>query len=190
MGVDPLRRTRYTINDLLNHFENLGGNELPLDLPLEVVEQNFYTSMYHHRHWDPSYHLMLQKPTHVVLQHIRTTKKMVLKRFDTYLIDSTSEPHLLSPRKLHSLGLPDTIDLSDEQLYVLKNQGTRFGHFLSAHNLLCPPDIDVPQMIREWHLPKNEKTFYFVKDFLIFYQQTITHPMFHIVVPFDDFDFF
>ena len=191
LGVDPLRRTPFTIDDLLNNFEKLGGNELPEDLPLEEVEQNVYSTMYHHRKWDPTYYLMVQKPKHIALQRIRTTRKMVRKHFDSYVIDSTLQPHLISPRKLPSLGLSETIELSDEQLYVLKNQETDFGHFLSAHNLLCPPDINVPLMISEWHLPKNEKRFYFVNDVLNFYQQAITHPMFYIAAPLDDaFDFF
>ena len=138
LGGDPLRRTRYTIDDLLNRYETLGGDTLPEDLTVKEVEENFYSNMYYNRQWDEKYDLLLRKPERIKLLTIRTTSKMVRKSFDSYLVDSSLDPHLISPRKLSSLSLPETIVLTDPQLYVLKNQETEFGYFLSPHNLRCP----------------------------------------------------
>ena len=126
--MDPFQRSRFTIHDLETSYDTLCGNQYPLDLPFEKIQERFFTSMYHHRRWDKTYHLLEKRPKQLTLAklkaNIKLTKKMVFPEFETYIVDPTMEIHLVSPRKLHHLGLPEEIELTDEQLFWLKHETT------------------------------------------------------------------
>ena len=145
LGRDPIKRTYYTIQDLTERFDQIGGDIIPTDLPMTLVEHHFYATNELHRSWEPNHEFERIKPERVQPISIQTTHKIVNRHFNTYCIDVNQELHLISSKKLFSLQLLDG-ELTPEMFFFLKNYPKKDKHGLgifSAQNMVYDPIIPV-----------------------------------------------
>ena len=176
LGLSPQNISRFTTADLELNFANLAGNAYPKDLPWERITQRLWASMATQRSWDPEFDLLQQMPTGLELPEIPVTPLMVTAQNHYYAADPAMDYYLVSPRKLHSLGLDENVEITYQQLFYLKNKSTDDGKYLSPANLLTPPQVDVARLLENWDLTNIQRTFNFNVAVLKYYEEVLTLP--------------
>ena len=184
LGLSPTNRTRYTINELETQFDNLCDGNFTFDFSLQEITERYWASLEAHKSWDPGFELLKNKPTDLKLPIIPATEDIVIPQLDFYALDPNMDCFLLSPRKLYSLNLDEQTELTDRQLFLLRNDSTMNGKYFAPDNLLTPPPCNVKSLLQSWDSTNQSGTFDYPTAVLKYYADTLTRP-----TPYYDYSF-
>ena len=186
LGLSPTNTTRYTIHDLETQFENLCHENFPANFSLKEVTERYWASLETHKRWDPNFDLLQQKPSDLPLPVVPTPEALVLPQIDFYALDPNIDTYLLSPRKLHSLNLDEQTELTDRQLFLLRNAPSMQGPYFSPGNLNEPPTCDIKTLLLNWDATNQNGNFDYPTAVLKYYADTLTRPTPHFDYSFLD----
>ena len=77
---------------------------------------------------------------------------------------------------MHSLGLDEQFELTDEQLFLLHNHPTDNDPYFSPDNLLTPSPVNVKTLLQNWNCTNRYGTFDYPNAVLKYYAETLTLP--------------